>query len=155
MTTKGFTVSHARDAPFNGVPHRHGVTFQLVDVLKGWIQALPLQRSQVGDDVLDFLRGEASAGTAGAFTLVEARHAGFRVDAPDVDDAQAQLRRSQHGADAVERGALAAPAREFLVLDAVALEAVGGTALREQRLAACRYARLAGERLRDPVASTL
>jgi quercetin dioxygenase-like cupin family protein len=24
-------------APFNGVPHRHGVTFQLVYVLKGWI----------------------------------------------------------------------------------------------------------------------
>jgi len=73
MTTKGFTVSHARDAqfaaglrsffeyrdlgikdategrvaahviralpgaPFAGVPHRHGVTFQLVYVLKGWI----------------------------------------------------------------------------------------------------------------------
>jgi quercetin dioxygenase-like cupin family protein len=73
MTTKGFTVSHARDAqfvaglrsffeyrdlgvkeategrvaahviralpgaPFNGVPHRHDVTFQLVYVLKGWI----------------------------------------------------------------------------------------------------------------------
>jgi len=73
MTTKGFTVSHARDAqfvaglrsffeyrelgikeategrvdahviralpgaPFNGAPHRHGVTFQLVYVLKGWI----------------------------------------------------------------------------------------------------------------------
>ena len=73
MTTKGFTVSHARDAqfvsglrsffeyrdlgikdategrvaahviralpgaPFNGVPHRHGVQFQLVYVLKGWI----------------------------------------------------------------------------------------------------------------------
>ena len=74
MTTKGFTVSHAGDAPFvaglrsffeyrdlgikdategrvaahvirarpgapfNGVPHRHGVTFQLVYVLKGWIE---------------------------------------------------------------------------------------------------------------------
>ncbi len=74
MTTKGFTVSHARDAhferglraffeyrdpgikdatdgrvvahviravpgaPFNGVPHRHGVTFQLVYVLQGWIE---------------------------------------------------------------------------------------------------------------------
>jgi quercetin dioxygenase-like cupin family protein len=25
-------------APFNGVPHRHGVTFQLVYVLKGWIE---------------------------------------------------------------------------------------------------------------------
>jgi quercetin dioxygenase-like cupin family protein len=73
MTTKGLTVSHARDAqfvaglrsffeyrdlgvkeatagrvaahviralpgaPFNGVPHRHDVTFQLVYVLKGWI----------------------------------------------------------------------------------------------------------------------
>ena len=73
MTTKGFTVSHARvaqfvsglrsffeyrdlgikdategreaahviralpAAPFNGVPHRHGVQFQLVYVLKGWI----------------------------------------------------------------------------------------------------------------------
>ena len=24
-------------APFNGAPHRHGVTFQLVYVLKGWI----------------------------------------------------------------------------------------------------------------------
>jgi len=74
MTTKGFTVSHARDAafvaglrsffeyrdlgikdategrvaahviravpgaPFNGAPHRHGVTFQLVYVLKGWVE---------------------------------------------------------------------------------------------------------------------
>lgn len=74
MTTKGFIVSHARDAqfesglrsffeyrdlgikaategrvaahviralpgaPFNGAPHRHGVTFQLVYVLKGWIE---------------------------------------------------------------------------------------------------------------------
>jgi quercetin dioxygenase-like cupin family protein len=74
MTTKGFTVSHARDAqfvaglrsffeyrdlgvreatggrvaahviralpgaPFSGVPHRHGVTLQLVYVLKGWIE---------------------------------------------------------------------------------------------------------------------
>ena len=74
MTTKGFTVSHARDAhfvcglrsffeyrdlgikdvtegrvvahviravpgtPFNGTPHRHGVAFQLVYVLKGWIE---------------------------------------------------------------------------------------------------------------------
>jgi len=73
MTTKGFAVSHARDAqfiaglrsffeyrdlgikdatagrvaahviralpgaPFSGAPHRHGVTFQLVYVLKGWI----------------------------------------------------------------------------------------------------------------------
>jgi quercetin dioxygenase-like cupin family protein len=25
-------------APFNGVPHRHGVTFQLVYVLRGWIE---------------------------------------------------------------------------------------------------------------------
>ena len=25
-------------APFNGVPHRHGVTFQLVYVLQGWIE---------------------------------------------------------------------------------------------------------------------
>ena len=74
MTTKGFTVSHARDAefvtglrsffeyrdlglkeategrvvahvirskpgaPFNGTPHRHDVTFQLVYVLQGWIE---------------------------------------------------------------------------------------------------------------------
>lgn len=74
MATKGFTVSHARDAqfvqglraffeyrdlgireategravahviralpgaPFHGVPHRHGITFQLVYVLKGWIE---------------------------------------------------------------------------------------------------------------------
>lgn len=74
MTTKGFTVSHARDAqfdpglrpffeyrdlglkeatagrvgahvirsrpgaPFDGTPHRHGVTFQLVYVLRGWIE---------------------------------------------------------------------------------------------------------------------
>ena len=74
MSTKGFIVSHERDAqfesglrsffeyrdlgikgatdgrvaahviralpgaPFNGVPHRHGVTFQLVYVLKGWIE---------------------------------------------------------------------------------------------------------------------
>lgn len=74
MTTKGFTVSHARDgqfvsglrsffeyrdlgisrategrvvahviralpgARFNGVAHRHDVTFQLVYVLKGWIE---------------------------------------------------------------------------------------------------------------------
>ena len=74
MNTKGFTVSHARDAefirglrsffeyrdlgikdgtegrvvahviraapgaPFNGTPHRHGVAFQLVYVLKGWIE---------------------------------------------------------------------------------------------------------------------
>ena len=74
MTTKGFAVSHARDAqfiaglrsffeyrdlgvrdategrvaahvirarpgaPFSGAPHRHGVTFQLVYVLKGWIE---------------------------------------------------------------------------------------------------------------------
>jgi quercetin dioxygenase-like cupin family protein len=74
MTTKGFTVNHARDArfesglrsffeyrdlglkeatdgrvvahvirskpgaPFNGAPHRHGVTFQLVYVLKGWVE---------------------------------------------------------------------------------------------------------------------
>lgn len=74
MTTKGFTVNHARDArfvsglrsffeyrdlglkeategrvdahvirskpgaPFSGTPHRHGVTFQLVYVLKGWVE---------------------------------------------------------------------------------------------------------------------
>jgi mannose-6-phosphate isomerase-like protein (cupin superfamily) len=74
MTTKGFTVSHARDAqfeaglrsffeyrdlgitaatkgrvgahvirsrpgaPFNGTPHRHSLAFQLVYVLKGWIE---------------------------------------------------------------------------------------------------------------------
>jgi quercetin dioxygenase-like cupin family protein len=74
MTTKGFTVNHARDArfesglraffeyrdlglkeategrvvahvirskpgaPFNGAPHRHGVTFQFVYVLKGWVE---------------------------------------------------------------------------------------------------------------------
>lgn len=74
MTTKGFTVSHAKDAqfvsglrsffeyrdlgireataggvvahviravpgaPFNGTPHRHGVAFQLVYVLKGWVE---------------------------------------------------------------------------------------------------------------------
>jgi quercetin dioxygenase-like cupin family protein len=74
MTTKGFTVNHARDAcfesglrsffeyrdlglkeategrvdahvirskpgaPFSGAPHRHGVTFQLVYVLKGWVE---------------------------------------------------------------------------------------------------------------------
>jgi quercetin dioxygenase-like cupin family protein len=74
MTTKGFTVSHARDAafdsglrsffeyrdlgikdttegrvaahviralpgaPFKGAPHRHGVAFQLVYVLKGWVE---------------------------------------------------------------------------------------------------------------------
>lgn len=74
MTTKGFSVSHARDAkfvkglrsffeyrdlgiehategravahviravpkaPFNGTPHQHGVTFQLVYVLKGWVE---------------------------------------------------------------------------------------------------------------------
>jgi quercetin dioxygenase-like cupin family protein len=74
MTTKGFSVSHARDAafvsglrsffeyrdlgikdategrvgahviravpgaPFNGTPHRHGVAFQLVYVLKGWVE---------------------------------------------------------------------------------------------------------------------
>jgi quercetin dioxygenase-like cupin family protein len=25
-------------APFNGAPHRHGVTFQLVYVLKGWVE---------------------------------------------------------------------------------------------------------------------
>ena len=25
-------------APFNGTPHRHGVTFQLVYVLKGWVE---------------------------------------------------------------------------------------------------------------------
>jgi quercetin dioxygenase-like cupin family protein len=74
VTTKGFTVSHARDAefvsglrsffeyrdlgikdatagrvaahviravpgaPFSGTPHRHGVAFQLVYVLKGWVE---------------------------------------------------------------------------------------------------------------------
>lgn len=74
MTTRGFTVSHLRDAhfeaglrsffeyrdlgikeatdgrvvahviraapggPFNGVPHRHAVSFQLVYVLRGWIE---------------------------------------------------------------------------------------------------------------------
>ena len=74
MTTKGFTVSHAKDAefvsglrsffeyrdlgvkeategrvaahviravpgaPFNATPHRHGVSFQLVYVLKGWVE---------------------------------------------------------------------------------------------------------------------
>ncbi len=25
-------------APFSGAPHRHGVTFQLVYVLKGWVE---------------------------------------------------------------------------------------------------------------------
>jgi len=25
-------------APFNGAPHRHGVTFQLLYVLKGWVE---------------------------------------------------------------------------------------------------------------------
>jgi quercetin dioxygenase-like cupin family protein len=74
VTTKGFTVSHAKDAefvsglrsffeyrdlgikdatagrvaahviravpgaPFSGTPHRHGVAFQLVYVLKGWVE---------------------------------------------------------------------------------------------------------------------
>jgi quercetin dioxygenase-like cupin family protein len=74
MTTRGFTVTHARDArfeaglraffeyrdlgikqatdgrvvahviravpgaPFHGAAHRHGVTFQLVYVLKGWVE---------------------------------------------------------------------------------------------------------------------
>lgn len=74
MTTRGFTVSHLRDAhfesglrsffeyrdlgiraatdgrvvahvirgkpgaPFSGRPHRHDITFQLVYVLKGWIE---------------------------------------------------------------------------------------------------------------------
>ncbi len=50
MTTRGFVVSHARDAlgahviravpgaPSSGQPHLHHTTFQLVYVLKGWIE---------------------------------------------------------------------------------------------------------------------
>lgn len=40
--TEGRVVAHViralPGAPFIGVPHRHGVTFQLVYVLKGWIE---------------------------------------------------------------------------------------------------------------------
>jgi quercetin dioxygenase-like cupin family protein len=40
--TKGRVAAHViralPGAPFNGVPHRHGVTLQLVYVLKGWIE---------------------------------------------------------------------------------------------------------------------
>lgn len=40
--TDGRAVAHviraAPGAPFSGAPHRHGVTFQLVYVLRGWIE---------------------------------------------------------------------------------------------------------------------
>lgn len=40
--TAGRVVAHVLravpGAPFNGTPHRHGVTFQLVYVLQGWIE---------------------------------------------------------------------------------------------------------------------
>lgn len=40
--TEGRVVAHVirgrPGAPFNGAPHRHGVEFQLVYVLKGWIE---------------------------------------------------------------------------------------------------------------------
>jgi quercetin dioxygenase-like cupin family protein len=40
--TEGRVVAHViravPGAPFKGTPHRHGVTFQLVYVLKGWVE---------------------------------------------------------------------------------------------------------------------
>ena len=82
-------IAHAR-----AIPHR--------DAARRGAVRLLLQRGEVGDDVLDVLRGQPRGGLRCAFARVEAWHARLRIDAGNVDDAQAQLRRRNRNAAPTE-----------------------------------------------------